>query len=85
MLKVSPLHRNGHQLILQVKKAFDSAVEKMASMGAIIVESADVPSFEVVDDVAAKALTRLELKDTLEAYLRTLKESKVRTLEELVR
>ncbi|KAJ9098033.1 hypothetical protein QFC20_006064 [Naganishia adeliensis] len=75
---------NGTDLIEQVKKAFDQAVEKMSSLGATIVDPADVPSFDLVDDVATKTLTRLELKDSLESYLRTLKECKVRTLEELV-
>ncbi|KAI5453073.1 hypothetical protein NCC49_006102 [Naganishia albida] len=75
---------NGPDLIAQVKKAFEQAIVKMGSLGATIVDPADVPSLDVVSGVASKALARLEFKDTLETYLYTLQENKVRTLEELI-
>jgi hypothetical protein len=58
----------------RVREPFDAAVDKMRSLGATIVDPADMP---IVDRKASEPSSRPELVEALKSYLGTLKETKV--------
>ncbi|KAJ9102355.1 hypothetical protein QFC21_002755 [Naganishia friedmannii] len=76
---------NDAKLIKQVQEAFDQAIKKMESLGASIIDPANVTSLEAME---GNTTTRLwgqhEFKENFEAYLQSLKSSNVRTLKDVV-
>lgn len=70
----------------EVYAATEVALKKMAELGAVIVDPADLPSIsELWYSGGELTRTRYEFKEDLPKYLSELKDSKVRTLSDLIK